>query len=207
VTRSSLLWHLPRESPASTQSQQSIAQVPGTRGWKKRGQVHILDRSYYPNFYFQIVSVTDAAADGIRRAISKQARAGWAQDRSKGRRTDRDFSGVDTFAIRSRKSRESANERAEKLAYDQDPAGSDGELRKAKASSRGGSSSRREYSRGHWTTRGITEKAGTRSRTRRSSRLERLPTRKACGTSGKGRALPVCGLAGTSCSSPPRQGD
>src|SRR5712671_703382 len=111
----------PDGSPASTQiTSNPIAEVQHARVEEAQAQVHILDRSYYPKFYFQS-SVYGRGSGWDPAGQFEGGTAGLGPDRSNwavGLTVT--FPVFDIFAIRSRKAVESANERAEEARYDQD---------------------------------------------------------------------------------------
>jgi outer membrane protein TolC len=114
-----------------------IAQVQHARVEEAQAQVHILDRSYYPKFYFQS-SVYGRGSGWDPAGNFEGGTAGLGPDRANwavGLTVT--FAAFDIFAIRSRKAVESANERAEAARYDQDLQDLTGQLRKAQASLEG----------------------------------------------------------------------
>ncbi len=114
-----------------------IAEVQHARVEEAQAQVHILDRSYYPKFYFQS-SVYGRGSGWDPAGNFEGGTAGLGPDRSNwavGLTVT--FPVFDIFAIRSRKAVESANERAEAARYDQDLQDLTGQLRKAQASLEG----------------------------------------------------------------------
>jgi outer membrane protein TolC len=138
VQGSSLLSPPPDGSPQTTAvSAHPIAEVQHARVEEAQAQVHILDRSYYPKFYFQS-SVYGRGSGWDPAGNFEGGTAGLGPDRSNwavGLTVT--FPVFDIFAIRSRKAVESANERAEKARYDQDLQDLTGQLRKAQASLEG----------------------------------------------------------------------
>lgn len=114
-----------------------IAQVQHARVEEAQAQVHILDRSYYPKFYFQS-SVYGRGSGWDPAGNFEGGTAGLGPDRSNwavGLTVT--FPVFDIFAIRSREAVESANARAEKARYDQDLQDLTGQLRKAQAALEG----------------------------------------------------------------------
>jgi len=138
VTDSSLAGAPPDSSPQTTSvSAHPIAEVQHARVEEAQAQVHVLDRSYYPKFYFQS-SVYGRGSGWDPAGNFEGGTAGLGPDRSNwavGLTVT--FPLFDIFAIRSRKAVESANERAEKARYDQDLQDLTGQLRKAQASLEG----------------------------------------------------------------------
>lgn len=138
VQESLLLGAAPERSPEITPlTSNPIAQVQHARVEEAQAQVHILDRSYYPKFYFQSSvygrgSGWDPAGNFEGGTVGLEPdRSNWAVGLTV------TFPVFDIFAIRSRKAVESANERAEKARYDQDLQDLTGQLRKAQASLKG----------------------------------------------------------------------
>jgi outer membrane protein len=135
VQGNSLLGPPPDDSPQTTAvSAHPIAVVQQARVKEAQAQVHILDRSYYPKFYFQSSvygrgSGWDPAGnfEGGTAGVGPD-RANWAVGLTV------TFPVFDIFAIRSRKAVESANELAEAARYDQALQDLTGQLRKAQAS-------------------------------------------------------------------------
>ena len=125
----------PDRSPANTPiTSNPIVEVQHARVEEAQAQVHILDRSYYPKFYFQS-SVYGRGSGWDPAGNFEGGTAGLGPDRSNwtvGLTVT--FPLFDIFAIRSRKAVESANERAEKARYDQELQDLTGQLRKAQAS-------------------------------------------------------------------------
>jgi outer membrane protein TolC len=138
VQESSLPGAPPDGSPETTPiTSNPIAEVQHARVEEAQAQVHILDRSYYPKFYFQSSlygrgSGWDPAGnfEGGTTGLGPD-RTNWAVGMTV------TFPAFDIFAIRSRKAVESANERAEAARYDQDLQDLTGQLRKAQASLEG----------------------------------------------------------------------
>ena len=138
VQESSLPAAPPEGSPETTpMTSNPIAEVQHSRVEEAQAQVHILDRSYYPKFYFQS-SVYGRGSGWDPAGDFEGGTAGLGPDRSNwavGLTVT--FPVFDIFAIRSRKAVESANERAEAARYDQDLQDLTGQLRKAQASLEG----------------------------------------------------------------------
>jgi outer membrane protein TolC len=138
VQESSLPGAPPDGSPETTPiTSNPIAEVQHARVEEAQAQVHILDRSYYPKFYFQSSlygrgSGWDPAGnfEGGTTGLGPD-RTNWAVGMTV------TFPAFDIFAIRSRKAVESANERAEAARYDQDLQDLTGQLRKDQASLEG----------------------------------------------------------------------
>ena len=128
----------PEGSPASTPiTSNPIAEVQRARVEEAQAQVHILDRSYYPKFYFQS-SVYGRGSGWDPAGNFEGGTAGLGPDRANwAAGLTVTFPVFDIFAIRSRKAVESANERAEAARYDQDLQDLTGQLRKAQASLEG----------------------------------------------------------------------
>jgi outer membrane protein len=128
----------PEGSPVSTPiTGNPIAQVQHARVEEAQAQVHILDRSYYPKFYFQS-SVYGRGSGWDPAGNFEGGTTGLGPDRSNwAAGLTVTFPVFDIFAIRSRKAVESANERAEAARYDQDLQDLTGQLRKAQASLEG----------------------------------------------------------------------
>jgi outer membrane protein TolC len=138
VQESLLLVAPPEGSPASTRiTSNPIVEVQHARVEEAQAQVHILDRSYYPKFYFQS-SVYGRGSGWDPAGNFEGGTAGLGPDRSNwAAGLTVTFPVFDIFAIRSRKAVESANERAEKARYDQDLQDLTGQLRKAQAALKG----------------------------------------------------------------------
>jgi outer membrane protein len=138
VQESSLPGAPPDGSPETTPiTSNPIAKVQHARVEEAQAQVHILDRSYYPKFYFQS-SVYGRGSGWDPSGNFEGGTAGLGPDRSNwavGLTVT--FPLFDIFAIRSRKAVESANERVEEARYDQDLQDLTGQLRKAEASLEG----------------------------------------------------------------------
>jgi len=138
VTDSALAGASPDSSPQTTPvSAHPIAEVQHARVEEAQAQVHILDRSYYPKFYFQS-SVYGRGSGWDPAGNFEGGTTGLGPDRSNwavGLTVT--FPLFEIFAIRSRKAVESANERAEKARYDQDLQDLTGQFRKAQASLEG----------------------------------------------------------------------
>ncbi len=138
VQERSLLVAPPEGSPASTPiTSNPIAEVQHARVEEAQAQVHVLDRSYFPKFYFQS-SVYGRGSGWDPAGNFEGGTAGLGPDRSNwavGLTVT--FPVFDIFAIRSRKAVESANERAEAARYDQALQDLTGQLRKAQASLEG----------------------------------------------------------------------
>jgi outer membrane protein len=114
-----------------------IAEVQHARVEEAQAQVHVLDRSYYPKFYFQS-SVYGRGSGWDPAGNFEGGTTGLGPDRSNWAvGVTVTFPVFDIFAIRSRKAVESANERAEAARYDQDLQDLTGQLRKAQASLEG----------------------------------------------------------------------
>jgi outer membrane protein len=135
VQESSLLGAPPEGFPVSTPiTSNPIAEVQHARVEEAQAQVHILDRSYYPKFYFQS-SLYGRGSGWDPAGNFEGGTTGLGPDRSNwavGLTVT--FPVFDIFAIRSRKAVESANERAEEARYDQALLDLTGQLRKAQAS-------------------------------------------------------------------------
>jgi outer membrane protein len=135
VQESSLLGAPPEGFPGSTPiTSNPIAEVQHARVEEAQAQVHILDRSYYPKFYFQS-SLYGRGSGWDPAGNFEGGTTGLGPDRSNwavGLTVT--FPVFDIFAIRSRKAVESANERAEEARYDQALLDLTGQLRKAQAS-------------------------------------------------------------------------
>jgi outer membrane protein len=138
VQERSLLVAPPEGSLASSPiTSNPIAEVQRARVEEAQAQVHILDRSYYPKFYFQS-SVYGRGSGWDLAGNFEGGTAGLGPDRSNwAAGLTVTFPVFDIFAIRSRKAVESANERAEKARYDQDLQDLTGQFRKAQASLEG----------------------------------------------------------------------
>jgi outer membrane protein len=124
----------PQDNPIASNP---IAKVQQARVEEAQAQVHILDRSYYPKFYFQS-SVYGRGSGWDPAGRLEGGTAGLGPDRSNwavGLTVT--FPVFDIFGIRSRKAIESANERAEAARYDQALQDLTGQLRKAQASLEG----------------------------------------------------------------------
>jgi len=135
VQESSLLGAPPEGFPGSTPiTSNPIAEVQHARVEEAQAQVHILDRSYYPKFYFQS-SLYGRGSGWDPAGNFEGGTTGLGPDRSNwavGLTVT--FPVFDIFAIRSRKAVESANERAEEARYDQALLDLTGQRRKAQAS-------------------------------------------------------------------------
>jgi outer membrane protein len=135
VQESSLLGAPPEGFPGSTTiTSNPIAEVQHARVEEAQAQVRILDRSYYPKFYFQS-SLYGRGSGWDPAGNFEGGTTGLGPDRSNwavGLTVT--FPVFDIFAIRSRKAVESANERAEEARYDQALLDLTGQLRKAQAS-------------------------------------------------------------------------
>jgi outer membrane protein len=100
-------------------------------------QEHVLDRSYYPRFYFQSTIYgrgSGANADGTNQTGLNGlnlARSNWAAG------VTVMFPAFDIFSIRSQKQIAAANERAERARYDQTLDDLTGQLRQAQAALEG----------------------------------------------------------------------
>jgi outer membrane protein TolC len=138
VQESFLLGPPPDASPeAIPLTNNPIAEVQHARVEEAQAQVHILDRSYYPKFYFQS-SVYGRGSGWDPTGKFEGGTAGLGLDRSNwavGLTVT--FPIFDIFAIRSRKQVESANERAEAARYDQTLQDLTGQWRQAQASLEG----------------------------------------------------------------------
>jgi outer membrane protein TolC len=138
VQESFLLEPPPEGSPeAIALTNNPVAQVQHARVEEAEAQVHVLDRSYYPKFYFQS-SVYGRGSGWDSTGKFEGGTAGLGLDRSNwavGLTVT--FPVFDIFAIRSRKQVESANERAEAARYDQTLQDLTGQLRQAQASLEG----------------------------------------------------------------------
>ena len=138
VSEAPVLGPPPDGSPQTTAlTNNPAAEVQRARVKEAEAQVHVLDRSYYPKFYLQSSvygrgSGWDPAGkfEGAASGLGPD-RANWAVGLTL------TFPAFDIFAIRSRKSIESANERAEAARYDQTVQDLTGQLRKAQASLEG----------------------------------------------------------------------
>ena len=128
----------PEGSPETSPiTRNPIAEVQHARVEEAQAQVHILDRSYYPKFYFQS-SVYGRGSGWDPAGNFEGGTAGLGPDRSNwAAGLTVTFPVFDIFAIRSRKAVESANERAEAARYDQDLQDLTGQFRKAQASLEG----------------------------------------------------------------------
>jgi outer membrane protein TolC len=138
VQESSLPAAPPEGSPETTPiTSNPIAEVQHARVEEAQAQVHILDRSYYPKFYFQS-SVYGRGSGWDPAGNFEGGTAGLGPDRSNWAvGVTVTFPVFDIFAIRSRKAVESANEHAEEARYDQDLQDLTGQFRKAQASLEG----------------------------------------------------------------------
>src|SRR5712692_1647704 len=138
VHEGSLLEPPPDGSPQTTQlANNPIAEVQHARVEEAQAQVHILDRSYFPKFYFQS-SVYGRGSGWDPAGNFEGGTTGLGPDRSNwavGLTVT--FPVFDIFAIRSRKAIESANEGSEAARYDQALQDLTGQLRKAEASLEG----------------------------------------------------------------------
>ena len=138
VQESFLLGPPPVASPDATPlTKNPIAEVQHARVEEAQAQVRILDRSYYPKFYFQS-SVYGRGSGWDPTGKFEGGTAGLGLDRSNwavGLTVT--FPVLDIFAIRSRKQVESANERAEAARYDQTLQDLTGQWRQAQASLEG----------------------------------------------------------------------
>ena len=138
VQESFLLGPPPDASPeAIPLTNNPIAEVQHARVEEAQAQVHILDRSYYPKFYFQS-SVYGRGSGWDPTGKFEGGTAGLGLDHSNwavGLTVT--FPIFDIFAIRSRKQVESANERAEAARYDQTLQDLTGQWRQAQASLEG----------------------------------------------------------------------
>jgi outer membrane protein len=138
IQESGLLGGIPGSSPeAAPVSANPAAKVQQARVEEARSQVHILDRSYYPKFYFQSsVAGRGSGVDPNGKFVG--GTEGLAPDRSNwATGVVVTFPVFEIFAIRSKKAIESANERAEEARYDQTLQDVTGQLRKAQASLEG----------------------------------------------------------------------
>jgi outer membrane protein TolC len=135
VREGSLLRSPPDGSLQTTQfATHPIAEVQHARVEEAHAQVRILDRSYYPKFYLQS-SLYGRGSGWDPTGRLESGTAGLGPDRSNwavGLTVTLPV--FDIFAIRSRKTIESANERAEAARYDQVLQDLTGQLRKAQAS-------------------------------------------------------------------------
>jgi outer membrane protein TolC len=138
VRGDSLLGPPPDVSPPATSiATNPVAAAQHARVEEGLSQIHILDRSYYPKFYFESSvfgrgSGLDPPGNflGGTSGLSPD-RANWATG------VMVTFPVFDIFSIRSKKAVESANERAETARYDQTIQDLTGQLRKAQASLEG----------------------------------------------------------------------
>jgi len=136
VRASSLLGPPPNASSQTTPSRTIHCQ--GRTRARGRGSfaVRILERAYYPKFYFQS-AVFGREAASLRRATSwwdkrvRPGRSNWATG------VTVTFPVFDIFTIRSRKAVEAANERAEAARYDQTLQDLTGQFRSSGVSRRG----------------------------------------------------------------------
>ncbi|HVS87768.1 MAG TPA: TolC family protein [Candidatus Acidoferrum sp.] len=135
VRESSLLGPPPEGSPQTTPVKNNpIAEVQHARVEEARAQVRILDRSYYPKFYLQS-SLYGRGSGWDATGKLEGGTSGLGPDRSNwGIGLTVTFPVFDIFTIRSRRTIESANERAEAARYDQALQDLTGQLRKAQAS-------------------------------------------------------------------------
>ncbi len=138
VRGSSLLGPPPEGSPQTTAlADHPIAEAQHARVEEAHSQVRILERSYYPKFYFQSAvfgrgSGVDPAGNFLGGTTGLGPnRSNWATG------VTATFPVFDIFTIRSRKAIESANERAEAARYDQSLQDLTGQLRQAQASLEG----------------------------------------------------------------------
>jgi outer membrane protein TolC len=138
VRGDSLLGPPPNVSPPATSiAANPIAVAQHARVEEGFSQIHILDRAYYPKFYFE--SSVFGRGSGLSPAgdfLGGTAglgpdHANWAVG------VMATFPVFDIFSIRSKKAIESANERAETARYDQALQDLTGQLRKAQASLEG----------------------------------------------------------------------
>jgi hypothetical protein len=138
VQESSLPVAPPDRSPETSPiTSNPVAEVQHARVEEAQARVHILDRSYYPKFYFQS-SVYGRGSGWNPAGNFEGGTTGLGPDRSNwAAGLTVTFPVFDIFAIRSRKAVESANERAEAARYDQDLQDLTGQLRKAQASLEG----------------------------------------------------------------------
>jgi outer membrane protein TolC len=138
VREGSLLGPPPDGVPPSTAvTNNPIGRVQHARVEEAHAQVHILDRSYYPKVYLQS-SLYGRGSGWDPTGRLESGTAGFGPDRSNwaiGLTVTLPV--FDIFAIRSRKTIESANERAEAARYDQVLQDLTGQLRKAQASLEG----------------------------------------------------------------------
>jgi outer membrane protein TolC len=134
--RESVLVGAPPVSAAATTSVSAnpFAQVQHARVQEEQSLVHALERSYYPKLYLQsVVMGRGSGVDPTGRFLGGSDglgpdRANWAVGLSV------TFPLFDIFSIKSKKSVEVANERAEEARYDQALQDLTGQLRKAQAS-------------------------------------------------------------------------
>jgi outer membrane protein TolC len=120
VRESSLLGSPPNASPQTIPiAEHPIAEAQHARVEEAGSQVRILERAYYPKFYFQ--SAVFGRGSGVDPAGNfLGGTTGLGPDRSNwATGVTLTFPVFDIFAIRSRKAIESANERAEVARYDQ----------------------------------------------------------------------------------------
>jgi outer membrane protein len=138
VRGDSLLGPPPNVSqPETSLADNPIAKVQHARVDEGLSQIHILDRAYYPKFYFESsVFGRGSGLDPPGNFLGGTSglgpdRANWAVG------VMATFPVFDIFSIRSKKAVESANERAETARYDQTLQDLTGQLRKAQASLEG----------------------------------------------------------------------
>lgn len=111
--------------PFATAEQERVAQIAA--------RVHILDRSYFPRFYFQSTVYgrgTGASTDGTFQGGANGLgldRSNWATG------VTVTFPAFDIFSIRAQKQIETANERAERALYQQTVDDLTSQLRQARA--------------------------------------------------------------------------
>jgi outer membrane protein len=124
-------------SPTTPIADHPLAEAQHARVEEALSQVHVLERAYYPKFYFQSAvfgrgSGVDPAGNflGGTNGLGLD-RSNWATG------VTVTFPVFDIFAIRSRKAVEAANQHAEAARYDQTLQDLTGQFRKAQASLEG----------------------------------------------------------------------
>ena len=135
VRESTLLARLPAAAvPLTPVSNNPVAEVQRARVQESQSLVHALDRSYYPKLYLQsVVMGRGSGVDPTGKFLGGSEglgpdRSNWAAGLVV------TFPVFDIFSIRSKKTVEAANERAEEARYDQTLQDLTGQLRKAQAS-------------------------------------------------------------------------
>jgi outer membrane protein len=134
----SILGAPPNSSPgASPVASHPVATAEQARVGLIREQEHILDRSYYPRFYFQSTVYgrgSGANTDGTTQTGLNGLgldRSNWAAGLTV------TFPALDIFSIRAQKQIAAANERAERARYEQTLDDLSGQLRQAQAALEG----------------------------------------------------------------------